>query len=110
MVQLKSYQYVLLRCTHAADFRLSSAPYVLFDNSSCCSQPVPYSIRDDSIAEPDEIFTIKISMSLISAHIQTVYAIPSVNVTIIDNDGRSDYVDFKKLALTMYFNSCKNWF
>ena len=90
MVQKLSFNCIFILCTHAADFRRDAPSSVLFDNSTSCNQSVQFLVRDDNIAEPNEILTIEISTSVASAHIRTVYAVPRVNVTIIDNDGKND--------------------
>ena len=45
-----------------------------------------YQVRDDNVAEPDEILTISIARSIISAVIPVEFAVQRVNVTILDND------------------------
>ena len=54
-------------------------------------EPVEYLVRDDNIAEPDEVFTISIARSITSAAIPVDFVVQQVNVTIIDND--SEWMD-----------------
>ena len=46
-----------------------------------------YFVRDDNVAEPKEIFSINIANAVVNQEIPVTIVIPSVNVTIIDNDG-----------------------
>ena len=48
---------------------------------------MPYSVRDDNVAEPDEIFSINIANAIVNQGIPVTIVVPSVNVTIVDNDG-----------------------
>ena len=47
---------------------------------------MPYQVRDDNVAEPNEILTISIARSITSASIPVEFEVQRVNVTIIDND------------------------
>ena len=79
----------------SADFRRNAAPSVIFQGTErpgCCEEPVPYLVRDDNVAEPDEILTISIAWSITSASIHVEFVlVQRVNVTIIDND--SELID-----------------
>ena len=91
------------KCTHIiyvrfflflADFRRNAAPSVIFQGTErpgCCVEPVLYQVRDDNVAEPDEVFTISIARSITSAAIPVEFQVQRVNVTIIDND--SEWMD-----------------
>ena len=77
-----------------ADFWRNAAPSVIFQGTErpgCCVQAVPYQVRDDNVAEPDEILTISIARSISSAAIPVRFVVQRVNVTIIDND--SEWMD-----------------
>ena len=50
-----------------------------------------YLVRDDNVAEPDEILTISIARVITSASIPVDFEVQEVNVTIIDND--SEWMD-----------------
>ena len=74
----------------SADFQWN-APYFTFQGTKrpgCCEQRVPYQVRDDNVAEPDEILTISIARSITSASIPVEFEVQQVNVTIIDNDSK----------------------
>ena len=66
----------------------STTRTVVFQGSSR-TLTVSYSVSDDSIAEPDEILSLTIQRSTISAQIPVSYRTQSVDVTIIDNDGEN---------------------
>ena len=71
-----------------------AAPSVIFQGTErpgCCEEPVLYLVRDDNVAEPDEILTISIARSMNSAAIPVQFVVQQVNVTIIDND--SEWID-----------------
>ena len=61
------------------------------ERPGCCVEPVPYLVRDDNVAEPNEILTISIARSITSALIPVEFVVQQVNVTIIDND--SEWMD-----------------
>ena len=66
-----------------------AAPSVIFQGTErpgCCEQTVPYLVRDDNVAEPNEILTISIALAVYSAPIPVEFEVQRVNVTIIDND------------------------
>ena len=70
----------------SADFRRNAAPSVTFqgtEHPGCCEKALPFLVRDDNVAEPDEILAIYI---LTSAAITVDFVMQRVNVTIIDND------------------------
>ena len=48
-----------------------------------------YLVREDNVAEPDEVFSINIANSVVNVNqgVMVTIIVPSVNVTIIDNDG-----------------------
>ena len=49
---------------------------------------MPYQVRDDNVAEPDEILTISIAQAVSSATIPVNFVIQQVNVTIVDDDSK----------------------
>ena len=49
---------------------------------------MPYLVRDDNVAEPNEILTVSIARAVSSASIPVVFVVQRVNVTIIDNDSK----------------------
>ena len=98
----KMYNKIVSKCTQIyvrfflflADFRRNAAPSVIFQGTErpgCCVEPVTYQVRNDNVAEPDEILTISIAWSISSAAIPVQFVVQQVNVTIIDND--SEWVD-----------------
>ena len=75
----------------SADFQRNASPYFIFQGTKhpgCCEEPVPYQVRDDNVAEPDEILTISIARSITSASIPVEFEVQQVNVMIIDNDSK----------------------
>ena len=48
-----------------------------------------YFVREDNVAEPDEIFSIHIANTILNVNqgVPVTIVVLSVNVTIIDNDG-----------------------
>ena len=75
----------------SADFRRNATPSVIFQGTECpgcCVQAVPYLVRDDNVAEPDEILTIFLARLITSAAIPVWFEVQQVNVTIIDNDSK----------------------
>ena len=70
----------------------------MFDSSTCCNRSVPYLIRDDNIAEPDEILSIKIERSIASANIPVLYRTQTVDVKIVDNDGENGVGNFSYIT------------
>ena len=78
----------------SADFRRNArASYVFqgIERPGCCERTAAYQVRDDNVAEPDEILTISIARSMNSASIPVRFVVQQVNVTIIDND--SEWID-----------------
>ena len=61
-----------------------------------------YLVREDNVAEPDEIFSINIANAVVNQEIPVTIVIPSVNVTIIDNDG-----EYNTLSNYMQHKNCK---
>ena len=49
---------------------------------------VSYSVTDDNIAEPDETLSVTIQRSTTSAQTPVTYSTKSVDIKIIDNDGK----------------------
>ena len=75
----------------SADFQRNASSSVIFqgrDRPSCCEEPVPYLVRDDNVAEPNEILTISITRSIYNSSIPVEFEVQRVNITIIDNDSK----------------------
>ena len=69
---------------------------------------VSYSVTDDNIAEPDETLSLTIQRSTTSAQTPVTYSTKSVDIKIIDNDGKN--VSYScRCNVQLSFISCKNW-
>ena len=78
----------------SADFRRNAPAGYVFQGTerpACCERTAAYLVRDDNVAEPDEILTISIARSITNAAIPVRFVVQQVNVTIIDND--SEWMD-----------------
>ena len=64
---------------------------------------MPYFVRNDNVAEPDELLTISIARGVTSASIPVDFMIQAVNVTIIDDDskcmGVTDQLPYRKCVV-----------
>ena len=74
---------------YLADFRRNAPPSLIVQGTErpvCCQRTAPYLVRNDNVAEPDEVLEILISRGIASAAIPVDFVIQRVNVTIIDDD------------------------
>ena len=74
---------------YLADYRRNAPPSFIFqgtDRPACCLTNAPYLVRDDNVAEPDEVLEISIARGVASTAIPVNFVIQRVNVTIIDDD------------------------
>ena len=69
---------------------------------------VSYSVTDDNIAEPDETLSLTIQRSTSSAQTPVSYSTKSVDIKIIDNDGKNENYSCR-CNVQLSFISCKNW-
>ena len=75
----------------SAEFRRIASSSVIFQGTErpdCCEESVPYLVRDNNVAEPNEILSISIARAVSSAAIHVEFEVQRVNITIIDNDSK----------------------
>ena len=90
-----------------ADYLSPTASSVNF-HGSIRVLTVSYSVTDDNIAEPDETLSLTIQRSTTSAQTPVTYSTKSVDIKIINNDGKN--VNYAcRCNVQLSFISCKNW-